>query len=167
MLNHPVLVLNQNYEPLNICHARRAVTLLYQGKAEMLEDGMGMIHTINLSMPLPSVIRLYDHIKRPRPRQRLSRLEIFNRDHFTCQYCGKKGVTLTLDHIIPRHQGGQHTWENLISACDTCNRRKAGMTPEQSGMKLLKKPGLPEFRPYGFIPLRGQRLPMWQKYLNN
>src|SRR5208283_6189386 len=118
----------------------------------MLEDGMGMIHTINLSMPLPSVIRLYDHIKRPRPRQRLSRLEIFNRDHFTCQYCGKKGVTLTLDHIIPRHQGGQHTWENLISACDTCNRRKAGMTPEQSGMKLLKKPGLPEFRPYGFIP---------------
>src|SRR5208283_1175218 len=101
MLNHPVLVLNQNYEPLNICHARRAVTLLYQGKAEMLEDGMGMIHTINLSMPLPSVIRLYDHIKRPRPRQRLSRLEIFNRDHFTCQYCGKKGVTLTLDHIIP------------------------------------------------------------------
>jgi len=104
MVNRSVLVLNQNYEPLNICRARRAVVLVYEGKAEMLEDGTGFIHSISYSFPLPSVIRLPYMIKRPRPKRRLTRLEVFSRDQYTCQYCGKESRLLTLDHIIPRYK---------------------------------------------------------------
>jgi len=115
MINLPVLVLNQNYEPLNVCRARRAVVLVYGGKAEMLEDGSGFIHSARHSFPLPSVIRLSYIIKRPRPKRKLTRLEVFNRDQYTCQYCGRESRQLTLDHVIPRHRGGQHTWENVVS----------------------------------------------------
>ena len=85
MVNHPVLVLNQNYEPLNICRARRAIMLLYRGKAEMLENGSGFIHAVSYVFPLPSVIRLAYFVKRPRPERKLTRLEIFHRDQHTCQ----------------------------------------------------------------------------------
>ena len=118
MVDLPVLVLNQNYEPLNVCRVRRAVVLLYQGKAEMLENGVGLIHSANQSFPVPSVIRLPYLIKRPfRSEKKLTRLEVFQRDKYTCQYCGKQTRQLTLDHVIPRHRGGQHTWENVVSAC--------------------------------------------------
>ena len=147
MTNLPVLVLNQNYEPLNICRARRAIVLLYQGKAEMLEDGSGFIHSVSSIFSLPSVIRLAYMIKRPRPERKLTRLEIFNRDQYTCQYCGKETRQLTLDHVIPRHRNGHHTWENIVSACIPCNRRKAGRTPEQAGMRLLHRPSPPRGSP--------------------
>ena len=166
MVENPCLVLNQSYEPLNVCRARRAISLIFSGKAEMLENGTGYIHTANLSFPLPTVIRMSYLIKRPRPQPKLTRVEIFNRDQYTCQYCGKQSRELTLDHVIPRHQGGRHTWENLVSACAACNRRKAGRTPEQARMKLLKVP----VRPSGSICLN---IPLhfveaqkhWQKYL--
>ncbi|MBA7642509.1 hypothetical protein ES703_50204 [subsurface metagenome] len=143
MINLPVLVLNQNYEPLNICRARRAVVLIYHGKAEMLEDGSGFIHSVTHIFSLPSVIRLSYMIKRPRPKRRLTRLEVFSRDQYTCQYCGKEGRQLTLDHVIPRYRGGEHTWENVVSACIPCNRHKAGRTPEQAGMRLIHRPSPP------------------------
>ena len=126
MINLPVLVLNQTYEPLNICRVRRAIVLLYRGKAEMLENGSGFIQSVSYTFPVPSVIRLAYWIKRPRPQPKLTRLEIFHRDRYTCQYCGKETRQLTLDHVIPRHQGGEHNWENVVSACVPCNRRKAG-----------------------------------------
>ena len=125
MLNLPVLVLNQNYEPLAVCRARRAVVLLFQGKAEMLENGVGFVHSAYEIFALPSVIRIDRMIKRPRRERKLTRFEIFNRDHYTCQYCGKETRQLTLDHVIPRYRDGQHTWENVVSACVSCNRRKA------------------------------------------
>jgi len=166
MVNSPVLVLNQSYEPLNVCRARRAVVLLYRGKAEMLENGSGFIHSANHTFPLPSVIRLDCIIRRPRPERKLTRLEIFNRDQYTCQYCGKETRQLTLDHVIPRHQGGQHTWENVVSACILCNRRKAGRTPQEAGMKLTRRPSLPRgnrffYIPYHYLQTRSE----WQKYL--
>jgi 5-methylcytosine-specific restriction endonuclease McrA len=166
MINLPVLVLNQSYEPLNICRARRAVVLIYRGKAEMLEDGSGFIHSANHTFPLPSVIRIVYMVKRPRPERRLTRLEVFNRDHYTCQYCGKETRQLTLDHVIPRHRGGQHTWENVVSACISCNRRKAGKTPDEAGMKLIRHPspprgGLPFYIPYHYRQTQTE----WQKYL--
>ena len=166
MTNLPVLVLNQNYEPLNICRARRAVVLLYRGRAEMLENGLGFIHSASHTFPLPSVIRIVYMIKRPRPKRKLTRLEIFNRDKYTCQYCGKETQQLTLDHVIPRYKGGEHTWENVISACPPCNRRKAGHTPEQAGMKLLCRPSPPRgnilfYLPYHYLQTRSE----WQKYL--
>jgi len=166
MVDHPCLVLNQSYEPLNVCRARRALSLIFSGKAEMLENGTGYIHTANRVFPLPSVIRLAYLVKRPRPQPKLTRVEIFNRDHYTCQYCGKQSHQLTLDHVIPRHQSGRHTWENLVSACASCNRRKAGRTPEQAHMKLLSKPA----RPTGSIAVNifshsQEMQSYWLKYL--
>ena len=166
MINLPVLVLNQNYEPLNICRARRAVVLLYRGKAEMLENGSGFIHSANFTFPLPSVIRLACMIKRPRPERKLTRLEVFNRDHYTCQYCGQQSRQLTLDHVIPRYRGGEHTWENVVSACIPCNQHKAGKTPEQAGMKLIHRPAPPHgnnlfYIPYHYLQTQSE----WQKYL--
>src|SRR5712691_4682701 len=111
-----VLVLNQNYEPLNVCNARRAFLLVHGGKAEVLEQRAGYIRSTSAAFPRPSVIRLIYLIKRPRPRVRLTRREVFIRDHFSCQYCGLKTRELTLDHIVPRHRGGMHSWDNLVSA---------------------------------------------------
>lgn len=165
MINLPVLVLNQNYEPLNICRARRAVVLIYQGKAEMLEDGSGFIHSATFAYAIPSVIRLPYFIKRPRPKRRLTRFEVFNRDNYTCQYCGKESRQLTLDHVIPRHRGGEHTWENVVSACILCNRHKAGRTPEQAGMRLIRRPSPPRDNLPFYIPPHLRSQGQWQKYL--
>ena len=166
MVNLPVLVLNQNYEPLNICRARRAIVLLYHGKADILENGSGFIHSANDVFLLPSVIRLAYMIKRPRHERKLTRLEVFNRDQYTCQYCGKEIRQLTLDHVIPRYRGGEHTWENVVSACVPCNRHKAGRTPEQAGMRLIHQPSPPRgnisfYIPYHYLQTQNE----WQKYL--
>lgn len=161
-----VLVLNQTYEPLNVCRMRRALVLIHRGKADMLENGAGFIHTARMKFPIPSVIRLAYMIRRPRLKPKLSRLEIFHRDHYTCQYCGRESRQLTLDHVKPRHQNGQHTWENLVSACVPCNRRKAGRTPEQAGMKLRRHPQPPNGHNYFSIPYHYQEIRKeWQKYL--
>ena len=165
MINLPVLVLNQNYEPLNICRVRRAVVLIYWGKAEMLENGSGFIHSADCVFPLPSVIRLACMIKRPRPKRKLTRFEVFNRDHYTCQYCGKETHQLTLDHVIPRYRGGQHVWENIVSACMHCNRHKAGRTPEEAGMGLIHRPSPPHDNTPFYIPYHLQTRSEWQKYL--
>ena len=166
MVNLPVLVLNQNYEPLNICRARRAIVLLYHGKAEILENGSGFIHSANDVFLLPSVIRVAYMIKRPRHERKLTRLEVFNRDQYTCQYCGKEIRQLTLDHVIPRYRGGEHTWENVVSACVPCNRHKAGRTPEQAGMRLIHQHSPPRgnisfYIPYHYLQTQNE----WQKYL--
>ncbi len=167
MINLPVLVLNQSYEPLNICRVRRAVVLLYQNKAEMLEDGSGFIHSASYEFPVPSVIRLAYMIKRPlRFERKLTRLEVFKRDQYTCQYCGRETRQLTLDHVIPRYRGGQHTWENVVSACVPCNRRKACRTPKEAGMKLVRQPSLPRDNGLFYIPAYYPHTRSeWQKYL--
>ena len=120
----------------------------------MLENGYGYIHTANMELPIPSVIRLPYLVKRPfHVARKISRAEIYNRDQFTCQYCGKQTRQLTLDHVIPRYRGGQHTWENVVSACAPCNRRKAGRTPEEANMKLRKMPAPPHTNRYSYIPI--------------
>lgn len=166
MINLPVLVLNQSYEPLAVCRARRAVVLVFEGKAEMLEDGLGYVHSISETYPLPSVIRLAQMVKRPRRQRKMSRFEIFNRDKYTCQYCGLKTRNLTLDHVIPRFRGGQHTWENVVSACVACNRHKAGRTPREANMKLIKTPAPPKNNHYYAIPYHYlDKRDEWRKYL--
>jgi len=107
MINSPVLVLNQNYEPLNVCRARRAVVMLWGGKAEVLENNSDVIHSPTVAIRVPSVIRLANFIKRPRMQRRLSRREIFIRDNYTCQYCGHETRELTIDHVVPRFLGGE------------------------------------------------------------
>jgi len=131
VVNSPVLVLNQNYEPLNVARARRAVILVLRGKAELLENGVGVIHTPNELIPLPSVIRLVYLVKRPRRERKLTRHEVFHRDDYTCQYCSRQSKQLTLDHVVPRYKGGAtRVGRNVASACMNCNNRKAGRTPE-------------------------------------
>ena len=167
MINLPVLVLNQSYEPLNICRVRRAVVLIYQNKAEMLENGSGFIHSVNFDFPVPSVIRLASMIRRPpRSERKLTRLEVFKRDQYTCQYCGKETRQLTLDHVVPRYRDGQHTWENVVSACVPCNRRKAGRTPKEATMKLIHQPIRPRITGLFYLPTYYPHTRSeWQKYL--
>lgn len=139
----PVLVLNANFEPVNVCDLRRAVGLLLAEKASLVVNGRGEIKTINRSFPRPSVIRLQKMVNRPRPRLKLTRREVFRRDNYTCQYCGKKTSDLTIDHVIPRHQGGKHVWNNVVAACPACNHRKGGRQPEEANMRLLRLPSEP------------------------
>ena len=167
MMNSTVLVLNQNYEPLNICRARRAVVLLWGGKAEVLENNSDTMHSPSISIPVPSVIRLIYLIKRPRPQRRLSRREVFIRDNYTCQYCGRQTRDLTIDHVFPRFLGGEHMWENLASACKPCNQRKAGRPPEIAGMKLLHKPFVPPADRYYLVYRCPEDHPEWQKYIRS
>jgi 5-methylcytosine-specific restriction endonuclease McrA len=139
----PVLVLNANFEPINVCDMRRAVGLILSEKADLVINGRGEIHTINASFPRPSVIRLQKMINRPRQQLKLTRREVFRRDNHTCQYCGKRSGDLTIDHVLPRHMGGQHTWHNVVAACPACNHRKGGRLLDEANMHLLRPPGEP------------------------
>jgi 5-methylcytosine-specific restriction endonuclease McrA len=139
----PVLVLNANFEPIHVCSTRRAIGLIINGKASLVLNGRGEIKTVSISYPRPSIIRLEKMIKRPRPTVRLTKREVLRRDEFTCQYCGQKVNLLTVDHVIPRHMGGKHSWDNLVAACPACNHHKGGRTIEQAQMRLLHKPHEP------------------------
>ena len=148
LLNAAVLVLNGNYEPLNVTRVRRAVLLLIVGKAEMVENGRGHINSATAVLEIPSVIRLATYVRRPLAPRRLTRREVFNRDRQTCQYCGDTARDLTLDHVLPRSRGGANSWENVVSACVRCNHRKAGRTPREARMRLRREPGPPSPNPY-------------------
>lgn len=164
LINKPVLVLNQNYQPLNVCNARRAIILLGRGKAETLIDGREHISTVSRRVSIPSVIRLVYMVKRPMARRRLSRRAVFYRDGFRCQYCGKQSKDLTLDHILPRSRKGAHEWENVVSACIPCNHRKAGQTPREANMRLLTKPAAPRPNPY-YIFHHRRILDEWRQFM--
>ena len=138
-----VLVLNANFEPVNVCDTRRAIGLIMAEKASLVVNGRGEIKTVNNAFPLPSVIRLQKMVHRPRPQLKLTRREVFRRDNDTCQYCGKKTSDLTIDHVIPRHMGGKHVWNNVVAACSACNHRKGGRLPEDTNMRLLRQPAEP------------------------
>ncbi len=143
MITAPVLVLNVNYEPLNVCSTRRAVVLVLDGKAMLVANGRGVLRTVNLTLPLPSVIRLAQMVRRPRPHIKLTKREVLRRDEFVCQYCGQRAAVLTVDHVIPRHLGGKSAWNNLVTACAPCNHHKGGRTIEQAHMHLLRVPEEP------------------------
>jgi len=138
-----VLVLNTNFEPINVCNLQRAIGLMVSRKASLVSNGRGEIHSASLAYPIPSVIRLDNMIYRPRPRVKLTRREIFRRDNYTCQYCGKRAASLTVDHILPRHLGGKEIWTNLVTACGSCNHLKGGHTLEDAKMSLLHLPKEP------------------------
>jgi 5-methylcytosine-specific restriction endonuclease McrA len=142
-MHQPVLVLNANFEPINVCNTRRAISLVLSGKADLVLNGRGVIHTVSLSYPEPSIIRLEKMVRRPRPRVRLTKREVLRRDNYICQYCGQRASYLTVDHVIPRRLGGQHAWNNLVAACPSCNHRKGGRTLEQVQMHLLRSPTEP------------------------
>jgi 5-methylcytosine-specific restriction endonuclease McrA len=143
ILQAPVLVLNANYEPINVCNMRRALTLIFEEKASLVMNGRGYIRTVNSTYPCPSIIRLEKMIRKPRPHVKLSKTEVFRRDGYTCQYCGRPTPNPTIDHVTPRRLGGTHVWENLVTACSTCNHRKGGRVVDQANMTLLHLPAAP------------------------
>lgn len=164
-MNQPVLVLNANFEPLHVCDTRRALGLIIGGKARLVANGRGYVHTVQTSFARPSVIQLHKMIHRPRPFPRLSKKEIFRRDNYVCQYCGRQTTHLTVDHVIPRFQGGTHSWHNLVAACPSCNRHKGGRTVEEAHMALRRPPQEP---PRSAAYLFGRYLDqdqVWRDYL--
>ena len=164
LIRAPVLVLNLNYVPVNVCTVRRAIVLVTKGKAERLENHQGYLHTVSQDIDAPSVIRLAYMVKRPFLPRKLSKKEVFLRDKFTCQYCGKKVHDLTLDHVIPRRQQGAHTWENVVTACNRCNLHKAGRTPAEAKMRLGRVPRAPDPNPYLILQSR-VILDEWEIYI--
>ena len=147
-----------------MCGVRRALVLLLRDKAQVLELGEGIVHAATERFSVPGVIRLLHMVKRPVFGRRLSRREVFWRDAFTCQYCGKRARELTLDHVLPRVRRGPHTWENVVTACVPCNHRKAGRSPSEAGMRLLHEPAAPRANPY--YHLMHRELPNeWSIYL--
>lgn len=164
-MSSKVLVLNQNYEPLSVCNVKKAVILLYLGKAELIEATDGeILRSVSLSLPFPSIVRLSIYIRVPFKKIILSRKNILRRDGHRCQYCGRNDVALTVDHIVPKARAGEDDWENLVCACIECNNRKGDRTPTESNMPLLRKP----LRPNHVTFLRhfaGRIDDRWKPYL--
>ncbi|GAB4131003.1 MAG: HNH endonuclease [Ignavibacteriales bacterium] len=138
--------MNKSYEPISICTIKKAITLTFLQKAEVVSQNTSkFIHSSRLSIPLPSVIKLNYYVKRPYREVMLTRKNILRRDKHICAYCGRGDLPLTIDHIIPKSMGGEDTWENLITACLPCNNKKGNRTPQQAGMILHSKPYKPSF----------------------
>jgi 5-methylcytosine-specific restriction endonuclease McrA len=143
MLTSHVLLLNQNYEPMSVISAKKAIVLYYLQKVEIIEKRNRVIRSRHLSIDLPSIIRLVRYIHVPRKRIELTRRNILKRDGFQCQYCGTRKGPFTVDHVIPRYNGRIDSWENLVCACVYCNNKKGNRTPEQARMPLSRKPRRP------------------------
>lgn len=147
-LNANVLLLNASYEPMAIVGLRRAVGLLYLEKAETIETNGVVLRSPSAEFPAPSVVRLMQYINPARRRIKFNRKNVLRRDGFRCQYCGRPGSDLTIDHIVPIALGGKHAWDNVVACCQRCNNVKADRTPEEAKMKLLCRPKEPAFLPY-------------------
>jgi len=144
-LNKKVLLLNQSYQPLMTLGAKRAIILSFTEKVEVLERYADQVRSINLSIFIPSVIRLKDYVKFNKKRIPLSRKNILKRDNYICQYCDSKSNFMTIDHIIPKDKGGRDLWENLVAACVPCNTKKGNQLLKDIDMSLLKRPKVPSF----------------------
>lgn len=163
-----VLVLNQTYEPINVCGARRAVRMMLLGKAETIEVDGFMVRSERLNFRLPVVIRLLRYVRVPRKAEApFSKKNVFRRDGHTCQYCGSPNE-LTLDHIYPLSRGGRTTWENVVCCCRKCNARKGNRLPEAAEMRLLRPARKPRYYSFEWMNPRMTASPhlRWEKYLD-
>ena len=164
LLENTVLVLNQNYEPLNVCSVRRALVLLFRGKAENVEIAETVVRSVSREFAVPSVVRLERYVHAPRRRVVLSKRNIMRRDNHECQYCGKSDRKMTIDHVVPKKNDGPESWENLVAACVACNGRKGDRRPEQAGLALRRRPKRPNNVSFirNFVVVTDQR---WKPYL--
>jgi 5-methylcytosine-specific restriction endonuclease McrA len=185
MLNSSVLVLNRSYLPIHVTSVRRAFSLIYQGIARAVDEqyqtfdfdswsqlavarDAESIGTARGLMRIPRVIVLLSFDRVPKRHVRFSRINIFARDSFTCQYCGTRPhrAELNLDHVVPRALGGRSTWENVVCSCVDCNRRKGGRTPEQARLRLKRLPARPRWTPLMNLMLSSVRYREWRPFLN-
>jgi 5-methylcytosine-specific restriction endonuclease McrA len=134
-----VLVLNSDYTPLNVTTIRRGFILVIKGKAEVLREDTQKIVTTIGEFVRPLVIRLLNYVRFTSAPLKLNRKRLYRRDDNQCVYCSSK-KSLTIDHVLPKSRGGKNTWGNLVTCCNPCNIKKGNRTPEESGMKLRKKP---------------------------
>jgi 5-methylcytosine-specific restriction endonuclease McrA len=161
-----VLVLNASYEPINVCTIRRAAVLVLKSRAEVLEQGEGVLHSERLELERPCVIRLVRYVRIPRDvhRRKITRKAVLARDAYTCQYCGHEAAGLTVDHVIPRSRGGESVWENIVASCAPCNRKKGNRMPREARMHPSNRPKAPG--PTVFIRIAAPRVPLaWEPYL--
>jgi len=163
-MDQKVLILNQDYSAISLCSVHKAFILLYLEKAEMLEKSeSGLLRSVSVTYPKPSVIRLQRYVHIPYKGIALSRHNIMKRAHFQCQYCGSNR-NLTLDHLFPRSRGGKAIWTNLVTACNRCNTRKGDRTPEEAGLNLKQQPKKPTL--VAFLRLHAASLEQsWAHYL--
>lgn len=194
-LSQHVLILNRNYMAVRVTTARRAFSLLYRELAEVVhvEDGQYIsydfeswreiselkerfephahdwVRTVRFSLAVPRIIRLLFYDRLPRKNVKFNRRNIFARDGSRCQYCGKKfsSSELSIDHVVPRSQGGQTTWENVVCCCLSCNVAKGGRTPQQAGMTLIAKPHKPNRSPVINLKLSNHRYRSWKQFLDH
>ena len=184
MLNTSVLVLNRSYLPVHITTARRAFVLICRGSARALAEdyetfdfeswsrrevnGHDSIGTARGRILVPRVIVLFAFDRIPRRYVRFSRINVFARDQFTCQYCERHfpRAELNLDHVVPRSLGGKSTWENVVTSCMECNRRKGGRTPQQASLRLPRAPRKPRWTPFANFLLAKVRYDQWRPFLN-
>ncbi len=165
---HRTLVLSQGYEPIKIVSWQRAITLMFLGKVEVIHEYERDIKSTSLVIKIPAVVRLLAAIRRHKQPVKFSRVNIYGRDRYTCQFCGERKAIaeLTYDHVVPRAQGGKTTWTNIVTACEMCNRKKANRTPEQAGMRLLAQPVQPKAMPALVITVSKESMPdAWRDYL--
>ncbi|MGD8388194.1 MAG: HNH endonuclease [Desulfobacteraceae bacterium] len=163
-----VLLLNLSYEPLKVINWKKAITLLCLGKVEVIEEYGRDIRSVSVTIRLPSVVRLLRMVKRPKRPVRFSRQNIYARDRYRCQYCGSRfpSEELTYDHVLPRSRGGKTEWENIVTCCVACNRKKGGRTPEEAHMRLIRKPVRPTWVPALRITIGIKEVPnTWRDYL--
>lgn len=159
-------MLNATYEPINVCSVRRATVLVLKARAEVIEKAGASLHSESLTLPRPVVIRLTTYVRIPRDahRRKITRRAVFARDRWTCQYCGGVRGTLTIDHVVPRSKGGTSAWENIVTCCAPCNRRKADRMPRQAGMVPMHSPKAPH--PQVFVHVASSTIhPVWEQYL--
>jgi 5-methylcytosine-specific restriction endonuclease McrA len=185
MLNSSVLVLNRSYLPVHVTSARRAFTLLYQGIARVVNEqyqtfdfeawsqlavarDAEAIGTPGGPIRIPRVIVLVAFDRLPKRHVRFSRINLMARDNFQCQYCGRRPhrAELNLDHVVPRSLGGRSTWENVVTSCVDCNRRKGGRTPRQAHLKLLRRPERPRWTPLANLMWSSVRYQEWRPFLS-
>lgn len=167
-MRYPALLLNATYEPLKVISWKKAIVLVTLGKVEVIEEYDREIHSVSLSFKLPSVVRLLKYVKGRPNWIRFSRQNVYLRDGFRCQYCGREfpPQELTCDHVIPRSRGGKTDWTNVVTCCKSCNHKKGGRTPEEAGMTLLREPKRPQWLPFIHMSLKMKDPPAsWYEYL--
>ncbi|WP_245931193.1 HNH endonuclease [Actinokineospora auranticolor] len=161
-----VLLLNTTFEPLTALSLRRAVVLVVCGKAEVVHgDPAGLVvHSATSNVVVPSVIRLSSYVRVPyRGRVPLTRAGLMHRDRYRCAYCG--GRAETIDHVVPRSRGGQHTWQNCVACCAKCNHRKADKMLAELGWRLRVVPNAPRGAHWRLLAGVVDTDPLWLPYL--
>ncbi len=167
------LVLNSAYMPINKITWRKAISLLFTGKVEVIEEYDEIVRSPSTAFQMPSIIRyLGAKVGMFRRGVKFNRNNVYLRDKGRCQYCGKRvsREDFTYDHIVPRRHGGETKWKNIVVSCIPCNQRKAARTPEQAGMRLISKPVRPKYLPGVSSPILNWSAGMptsWKDYMGS